>query len=422
VGIVALCALGATTPAEADWERTTLAGPRTMASVASLTIDAAGNTYAVWNHPARQRRRSTWEAAFRPLAGSWRATGPLRGIDGPHWLTLPRRAPLLVGTRISRRGKDAGPRVLRATPVGGTVRFTDLRDGPLRSAVALNGGSASNQRGDVAAVIADEKGVVRLRFARAGRDLGPPMTLGSGAIETGFNTGNETAVAINEERRAVIAWIRESDGEVLAREGKLGRRFGPLHAVGKIADPASPADLFVALGPRRQTAGWASTDELGTGELIPVGSELVLHGQGGTFGPPIELGDDGSECIGLAFTSLGEGLVVWTGADGAVRVARMGGRRLEAIQRLPGGPADDVQLATGPRGLALIAWEDHNPYCSVRHPHRRFGHPQRILTRPRGRTVTLGDVMFNPITGRPSASLTINAANGPSGEVIVAEG
>lgn len=217
----------------------------------------------------------------------------------------------------------------------------------------------ANARGAVAVVFVDRQGV-KLAYRPAGRSFRRPVL-----IDRVRNATYAPRAALNERGDVLVAWSDDHPARAIrtdavhARVVTAGGRRGRTRRLGPTCD-LWQGDVALAPG-RRALVAWH--DECGNEASVayaPRGGGFLRRqmlerlGRATTFTP---------REIRAAFTAGGGALVAWRGgsdAEPAVRVADLAGERFREPQTLERGELRPwyVTLTVGPRGEALVAWQE----------------------------------------------------------------
>lgn len=208
-------------------------------------------------------------------------------------------------------------------------------------------------------------------------------------------------VAVNERGDALAAWAR--NGGVFVRERFANGRLGRTQ---RIATDPIAAYLTLALAPDGGAAvAWMSAALESTD---PQPLRLVLRRAGGRFGALHTLETVASaEPVRLAAYPDGRIQLAWLGLDAAgsvVRAAQASGTTLTPPQTVSGSGAQDLRLATGPSGEAVLSWMD-GPDASDSHMRAAvqpagaasFGAPETIAG---GAQCCINSLALDPKSGR----------------------
>jgi PKD domain-containing protein len=355
-------ALAESTWLDAEPQNATNPAPFTPPSVAT---DADGNSIAAWTV---QEGSGDVRAIYRPRGGVWETTDVEIEPDWPVLIDIPTRAVALsdgsfVVVWIADRNNDSDP-VLRSATRSASGEWTteDVRD--LTCCTAIVGLEAGGD-GSVMVLSEESTGSVSNTKPSAGAPWGETQPVGIGAVD-GFAVGPDGgAVAASRGVCSESSCIRGS-------YRPPGGEWGGQEAVG-ITDGRTPTGLAVAANPGGTfTVVWAALTFLGelSGPPSDVYSADRTAGPSGTWSAEPQLvaalgaNTPGCDfgCVDLATGPDGRQLAAWqqTGQSGdqiaaAVRSAGggwVGPETAGATPNLTGGP----RAAITTTGVPAVAW------------------------------------------------------------------
>lgn len=375
-----------------------LSGSHTFVDAPALTPSRAGGLLASWSWQDGTRRvvRRGFETSdFTRRREQASALGQITAYGRDRLVALVGAEDRVAVAFGRSDGRFGAPR---------TVAFG--RD--LRSTTV-----AANARGDIAVAWFDDRGTandeVRVAVRRPGRRFGRPVLLARGRIRS-------ASVAVGQRGQVLVAW----DARGTVRTRVLGERTRTIRS-----EDAYFARLRTLITPSgRMLVGWTAqflSEGGGTGPRFtqvavrPAGRRSFRKAQLLARDDTFIEGEAGA--LRLAVDTRGVAIAAWT-SSGGVQAATAGADGFFGpVQTI--APAGDVgDLATGPKGDALLVWDEgFDPpdgtgdlFASYRPPGGVFGPPEPISV---GRDAHQPAAAFDAVSGRPTVIWSHRETNQP---------